>query len=388
VVARAVLLGMLPLVLAGGLWRLERDRPLWRGPREAAVRPNPTSFLLSSSRLILAVHYPWYGTPDGPTGRWRHWNHPRLGMPEERILGFHDPRQEITPGRLDIGATHYPEGGPYDSRDPVRIRAQLAMAREAGLDGLLVSWWGRESEEALSLDALFRHAHGSGVLLAPYYETGELWRRGAAGVAADLASLLDRHGQEPAWLRVDGVPVVFLYASHRLRPVAWDAVRARLAAQGRTVFLVGDAPSPDWLTARPGWLQRFDALHTYTPVTFLARGRDLKEVYRSFAALANQAGRPFIPAVAPGFDDRQVRAPGTIVDRADGMTYDQSWQAALSVDPAWILVSSWNEWHEGSEIEPSREHANRYLDATRVWADRFHRALPPPAALAAPGPGR
>ncbi len=86
-------------------------------------------------RLVLAVHYPWYGTPGGPTGRWRHWNHARLEMPEGRLLGFHDPRRATGPGRLDVGATHYPAAGPYDSRDPALIRAQLALARDAGLDG-------------------------------------------------------------------------------------------------------------------------------------------------------------------------------------------------------------------------------------------------------------
>jgi glycoprotein endo-alpha-1,2-mannosidase len=374
-IARAVLLGLLPVVLAAGLWRAERDRPLWLGPGTTAVLPSSTVALPTSPRLVFAVHYPWYGTPDGPTGRWRHWNHPRLHMPEERILGFHDPRYLAGPGRLDIGATHYPEGGPYDSRDSARIRAQLALAREAGLDGFLVSWWGRESEEALGLDAIFRYAGEAGRLLAPYYETGGLWPRGAAGVVADLESLLDRHGREPAWLRVGGVPVVFLYAAHRLRPAAWDAVRARLAAGGRQVFLVADAPSPEWLTARPDWLQRFDALHTYTPIVFLARGRNVGEVYQGFATLAGRAGRAFVPAVAPGFDDRQVRVPGTVVDRGGGLTYDQSWEAALSINPAWVLVSSWNEWHEGSEIEPSQEHGRRYLDLTRAWADRFRGEL-------------
>jgi Glycosyltransferase WbsX len=41
------------------------------------------------------------------------------------------------------------------------------------------------------------------------------------------------------------------------------------------------------------------------------------------------------------------------------------------VRPPWILVSTWNEWHEGSEIEPSLEHGHRYLDMTRVWVERF-----------------
>lgn len=372
-IARVVLLGLLPVALAAGLWRAERDRPLWLDPGRAAAPPSTGQSLPVEPRLVLAVHYPWYGTPDGATGRWRHWNHPRLGMPEERILGFHDPRRESGAGRLDVGATHYPDGGPYDSRDPVRIRSQLVMARDAGLDGFLVSWWGRESEEALGLDALFREAAGTGLLLAPYYETGGLWPRGAPGVAADLASLLDRHGRDPAWLRVAGVPVVFLYASHRLRAPAWDAIRARLAAEGRRVFLVGDAPSPEWLAARPDWARRFDALHTYTPIVFLARGRDVPDVYRRYRDLARAGGRVFVPAVAPGFDDRQVRTPGTVVDRAGGATYDRTWEAALTIDPPWVLVSSWNEWHEGSEIEPSEEYGRRYLDATRAWADRFRR---------------
>ena len=375
-IVRVVLLGLMPAALALGAWRLERDRPGWLAAGPSRASSPIGRFAPPLSRLVLAVHYPWYGTPSGPAGRWRHWNHARLEMPEGRIHGFHDPRRAVSPGRLDVGATHYPEGGPYDSRDPTRIRTQFTLAREAGLDGFVVSWWGRESEEALGLAALFHSAAEADLVLAPYYETGELWRRGAAGVAADLASLLDRHGSEPAWLRVAGAPVVFLYASHRLRPAAWDGVLSRLAVDGRRLFLVADVPSPEWLTARPDWLTRFDAVHVYTPVVFLARGRNLADTYGALATLGRTAGRPFVPAVAPGFDDRTIRTPGTVVDRAGGATYDLTWQAALSIGPAWILVSSWNEWHEGSEIEPSVEHGRRYLDATRARVERFRRGGP------------
>jgi hypothetical protein len=188
--ARLVLLGLLPALLGGGLWQLERDQPLWRRPDLWAVaRPRPAAGSLP--RLVLAFHYPWYGTPAGPSGRWRHWNHPRLGLPDGRVLGFHDPRREARPGRLDVGATHYPASGPYDSRDPRLIGAELEAARAAGLDGLVVSWWGRESEEARTFGDLLGQARGSGLRLAPYYETGELWPRGGPGVATDLEVLLD-----------------------------------------------------------------------------------------------------------------------------------------------------------------------------------------------------
>ena len=315
-------------------------------------------------RLVLAFHYPWYGTPEGPTGRWRHWNHPRLAMPEARVLGFRNPRREAAPGRLDVGATDYPAGGPYDSRDPRLIRAQLDAAAAAGLDGFVVSWWGGESEEARTFAALLAAARGTGLRLAPYYEAGELWPRGGAGVAADLEALLDRHGGHPAFLRFGEAPVVFVYAAHRLRPPVWEYVLRRLHAGGRRVFLVGDA-------ARSGWIERLDALHVYTPVTVLAAGRDLTADYRARAAAAAAAGIPFLAAVAPGFDDRAIRRPGTVVPRLDGATYDATWRAALAAEPAWVLVASWNEWHEGSEIEPSVEHGARYLEATRRWAERF-----------------
>lgn len=285
-------------------------------------------------------------------------------MPEGRVLGFHDPRREAAPGRLDVGATDYPTGGPYDSRDPRLIQAQLDAARAAGLDGFVVSWWGRESEEAGTFAAFLAAARGTGLRLAPYYEAGELWPRGGTGVAADLEALLDRHGSDPTLLRIGEVPVVFVYAAHRLRPPVWEYVLRRLHAGGRRVFLVGDA-------ARPGWIERFDALHVYTPVTVLAAGRDLAADYRQRAAAARAAGIPFLAAVAPGFDDRTIRRPGTLVPRLDGTTYDATWRAALGAEPAWVLVASWNEWHEGSEIEASVEHGARYLEATRRWAERF-----------------
>jgi glycoprotein endo-alpha-1,2-mannosidase len=370
--AAALALALLPALLAGGAWRLERDFPGWRHPGLWGSPPPsaPVSGSAPLDPLVLAVHYPWYGTPEGPTGRWRHWDHARLALPGHAILGFHDPGRGLASGP-DVGSTHRPLGGPYDSRDPAVVARQLGEAREAGVDVLLVSWWGRERPEAAALDGLFRAARSGPVRLAPYYETGDLWRREPEGVAQDLLHLLERYRAEPAWLRVGGVPVVFLYAAHRLRPAGWSHVRRRLAGEGGGLFLVAEAPRPTWVRSRPGWAERFDALHVYTPAVALAQGQDLGRLYAEWAAVARAAGRPFVPAVGPGFDDRVIRTPATVVPRHGGHTYDATWSAALSVTPSWVLVSSWNEWHEGSEIEPSREHGRAYLEATRRWADRF-----------------
>jgi hypothetical protein len=73
--------------------------------------------------------------------------------------------------------------------------------------------------------------------------------------------------------------------------------------------------------------------------------------------------------VIPGFDDRRVRNPSFVVsrDHGDGRTYDWFWAEALRTRPDWVLVTSFNEWHEGSEIEPSVEYGGEFLRRTSEW---------------------
>jgi len=75
--------------------------------------------------------------------------------------------------------------------------------------------------------------------------------------------------------------------------------------------------------------------------------------------------------------------------RLDGATYDQMWRAAVRAAPEVVTVTSYNEWHEGTQIEPAQpigrayasyegawgltglSAARAYLYRTAVWADRY-----------------
>jgi hypothetical protein len=72
----------------------------------------------------------------------------------------------------------------------------------------------------------------------------------------------------------------------------------------------------------------------------------------------------FCATVIPGYDDRVIRKPGLKVDRKGGKFYEDSWRCAMSCNPQWILITSFNEWHEGAEIEPSKEHEFKYIKLT------------------------
>jgi len=71
--------------------------------------------------------------------------------------------------------------------------------------------------------------------------------------------------------------------------------------------------------------------------------------------------------IIPGFDDHKLgrKEPRPITDRHNGETYRILWQEAIAADPDWVLITSWNEWHEGSEIEPSLENGDRALNRRR-----------------------
>ncbi|MCW3052775.1 MAG: Endo-alpha-mannosidase, partial [Chthonomonadales bacterium] len=83
-----------------------------------------------------------------------------------------------------------------------------------------------------------------------------------------------------------------------------------------------------------------------------------------------------VETITPGYDDLKYNAfaeigPGTLVDRLNGQRYRSLWEQELKDAPDWVLINSFNQWHNGTEIEPSREMGDRYLQLTGTYARRF-----------------
>ena len=77
--------------------------------------------------------------------------------------------------------------------------------------------------------------------------------------------------------------------------------------------------------------------------------------------------------VIPGYDDSKLSRPPPrpITQRWGGETYRALWQEAVAAAPDYVLITSWNEWHEGSEIEPSVEYGSVMLNDTAAFARQF-----------------
>src|SRR5262249_41679660 len=63
----------------------------------------------------------------------------------------------------------------------------------------------------------------------------------------------------------------------------------------------------------------------------------------------------FVPCVSPGFNENRTLGARNPVfrPRIHGRNYDEWWTETLAADPKFVAIISFNEWHEGTQIEPA-----------------------------------
>ncbi len=321
-----------------------------------ALREKASRDYRAVSRKVLAFYYPWYGTHKGPGGAGRtvHWG-------------------RIDAANKDIQAsTHYPTLGAYDSHDPKLIDQHCQWAKHAGIDTLIVSWWGHNSYCDRAMDKILDSCQRHGLTACIYYETVPRPQT-PQSAAEEIIKVLKKYGTHPAHLKVNGKPVVFIYGRtlQELSLTDWlKAIKLVNEKYEEGFTAIGDQFSY-------GAARVFDGVHTYNTAGSL-RGQNpaearkwAAETYQSWVQLADRAGKISTITVIPGYDDTKIRKPGLAVERYKTRLYRAQWEEAIKADPHWILITSFNEWHEGSEIEPSAEYKHEYLELTGKYARRF-----------------
>ena len=322
-----------------------------------------------TSSLVSAFLYGWYATPS-TDGRWSHWNHSLLPHWTASVRERYPEASWRPPA--DLHSPFYPLGGPYSSADVAHLRGQLAAMRGAGIDAAVVSWWGRAGVSSgdsqgvrteAFLARVFAAADAAAVAavrVAPHLEPYA--GRDAASVRADIAALSAAHGASPSWLRVGGRRVFFVYDSYHLPPAEW----ARLLSPGGDLTVRGDAALDGFFIGL--WLERdhgadlaagfFDGAYTYFASAGFSFGSTPAH-WPAMRAEADAAGLLFVPCVGPGYDDTRIRPWNAAATRAReaGGYYSRMWAAALAAKPTAVGVTSWNEWGEGTQIEPAEPRA-------------------------------
>lgn len=286
-------------------------------------------------------YYPWYANP-ARDGRWAHWY-------VERDSGS------------VLSTPYYPARGLYSSSNAKIAQAQMREIAGAGVGTVVVSWWGFDSPEHALLLMVEQAATRAGVEVAIHLEP---YRGRTPARAANDIERLRSEG---------GFTDFYVYDADRDPAAEWHEALAPLS--GVRIFghttLVGRAKASG-----------FDGVYTYDVVSWSGA------LFKRLCSQAHAAGLLCAPSVGPGYDARLATRHEVVRERNDGRTYDRMWKTVLGAAPDLVTITSYNEWQEGTQIEPARIAVGRpdyngdwgktglnaqraYLAATAYWTARL-----------------
>ncbi len=328
-----------------------------------AIEPVEPAPALAGGKTLLMHYMPWYETP-AVRGQWgAHWT----GHNKE-----HDPEVIKENGLPDIWSNFHPLIGLYDSTDPDVLECQLLQMRLAGVDGVIVDWYGTHPSADYpaiheATKAMFEACGKFGMKFAACYEDRSLqllvnWGKISSGeVPAQLAENLNWAAAEwfsaPQYFQFEGRPLLLNFGPIYVKEKdAWSAA------------VDGCDPRPAFFALHHLWQAAgadggFSWVHTEPfdgepgEEVIVQRLTDTHN-YRSSDPLKS------IPSAFPGFEDVYETSLHNL-GRREGRTMRETLKAAM--DGPWPVVQlvTWNDYGEGTVIEPTHEDGYAALEAVQ-----------------------
>jgi glycosyltransferase involved in cell wall biosynthesis len=302
-----------------------------------------------------AHYYPWYRAGATP----EHWNE----------------NQEFA------SVTDLPMGGPYNSAHSSVIRRHLKTAAAAGIDffivNLQVTFQGIGATELKATRQLFRMVEDQdsrfklAVLVSVGTEDGQIIRDAVEMVRDEFIQSRSYHkwnGHPLVWYYLSGPFLGYFFFQHQ------ELVRLN---RGIYPIATGAMVYNKFL---PRLLREFfKGWSLYSPLEVATP--DVRSVlwtkgYRDFH---ENGGAVRVFTVCPGYDDSRVRSydrmhnPHRIIPRYGLGTYQEMQDCTLRLNPApdLVVITSFNEFHENTHIEPSERFGDLYLNSTRAFGQKL-----------------
>jgi glycoprotein endo-alpha-1,2-mannosidase len=210
----------------------------------------------------------------------------------------------------------------------------------------------------------------------------------------DLAFAIRQFGESRSYMRYNGEPIIFVFGPYSLSPSEWEQVTGRLKSEGLNAYYL--SMQADDLSLN-SYYPQFQGFFPWIPAYAIMQ-REVTSV--SYMADRGSALQKFNAThrinmgmgVWPGFDDSPVggwcgQKGATKVSRMTGTLYNQTWEEALKFNPNFIHVVTFNDWNEGTIIEPSIQFGYQYLYATAYYSAQFkglpqsYEGIPVPLAI-------
>jgi hypothetical protein len=307
---------------------------------------------------ILAHYVPWYtAKPFSQVWGW-HWT-----------MGTFDPEGKKA-GPVTLASHYRPIIGPYDSGDPDVLEYHALLMKLAGIDGVVVDWYGTVDYLDYALNhrncvSLIEHAARTGLEFAICYEDQTIPKLVADG-RLESGKRLEHARRELRWVRENWCaktsylkfgdrPVLLSFGHDGLSDPEWG----QLVDNGPDAFVYlseherrqGAAGSFDWPIPHvgPKAQDEFNKRAAHWPVAMAVAYPRFHDIYEE-------------AKVHPSW--------GKIADN-HGKTFVNTLEKALCSGLPLVQISTWNDWGEGTMIEPSVEFGYRDLEGVQRLRRQF-----------------
>lgn len=270
-----------------------------------------------------------------------------------------DPEQ-IENNQRQIASHFYPSIGPYDSSDPHVIEYHLLTMKATGIDGVIVDWYGLESfldyaQLHRNTEQLIVQAERLNMQFVICYEDQTIKalidanklqpKDRVAHAATEIRWLNENWFTKKGYVKLNGKPVLLSFGYSGLSDDEWtqclQTINIPVAYFSEHRPRKSAVGAFDWPNPKEG-IAAVSRFHSESP----------KWDQR-------------IPVVFPGFKDYYAQAKlhdsyGTIAED-NGSTFKETLSMAIASKPSIIQIATWNDFGEGTNIEPSRERKDRDL---------------------------
>eukprot|EP00590_Aulacoseira_subarctica_P008184 CAMPEP_0172434722 /NCGR_PEP_ID=MMETSP1064-20121228/70785_1 /TAXON_ID=202472 /ORGANISM="Aulacoseira subarctica , Strain CCAP 1002/5" /LENGTH=438 /DNA_ID=CAMNT_0013182961 /DNA_START=148 /DNA_END=1464 /DNA_ORIENTATION=- len=308
------------------------------------------SFKKAAGLDIGAYYYPWYAN---------------------NFHGGKYLRQDLVPRQC-------PVLGEYNDRQSSVLSQHMAWSKQANITLWAASWWGQGGTDDVTLkNYILPHSDLGDLKIAIHYETvGRTSNYVYFDYTySDIQYLAKTYFGHSNYYRIDDRPVIFLYQAgvmfiFGLLENFVSQMRAAAESQGYNLYIIGDgawgAPNADIIEG----ISYIDALTNYDVygsmgATGYAGQKAVNQYYanqKHWRQYAKSLGKGFVPSAMPGFNDKGVRDENVPLSRklTANSEFGSLFQAMLKqaiqlVDSSsndLLMITSFNEWHEDTQIEP------------------------------------
>jgi hypothetical protein len=324
--------------------------------------PTSTSQPEIADPLILAHYMPWYQTPQ-ITGYWGwHWT-----------MNYFDPNKLDANGLQELASYYHPLTGAYDSSDENLLEYQALMMKLSGIDGVIADWYGAEpfldyavidraSKKLIDVvnkagldfvicyeDQTIRHMVENGYLV-----DNEIYNQ----AQKELRYFQEVYASNPAYLKLEDRPVLFIFGpQYFINYNDWLTIfsifdeKPQVFTLDGKVGAIGDGsyPWPPMHLAQNGLLST-ERLKSYLDSFY---NDPIQKKYRAASAF---------PGFADIYKEAGLGYDNGVLSAQQGETFAQTLEMAFQSQPAIIQLVTWNDYGEGTIIEPTVEFGYKYLE--------------------------